>query len=73
MCHVDLFLCFYFIFIFGYQLYAFAQEDIAREVEHMAKSKTGFEVNFMDVWRMKVHYFLLRLFASIHTQSNVLS
>ncbi len=38
----------------------FVQEDIAREVEHMAKSKTGFEVNFMDVWRMKVCNFLLR-------------
>jgi phytanoyl-CoA hydroxylase len=29
------------------------QEDIAREVEHMAKSKSGMDISFMDVWKFK--------------------
>jgi phytanoyl-CoA hydroxylase len=30
------------------------QEDIAKEVEHMAKTKAGgMEISFMDVWRFK--------------------
>ena len=29
------------------------QEDIKKEVEHMAKMKSGMAIDFMDVWRFK--------------------